>query len=979
MRIFFQASRLPDIMILRVQRSLTTIGRLVRLFQTSSVYAATGSHSHWRFSRSVDRCFSPIITRLEKRTRQYDGANVSRLEGQLQFKRKWSSKQDNHDNGTYTWARTRQNKKYRGRSSKLQSLQNVSKGSHVQECKAGTDGRPAVTQDISDIDQQYFGTVLEIPQNVRDLSHDKVMQDNKLCNHDNKIDELGMVNSGNNEPLQSDSSEIDQQYFGSYSESGFAAGNTRSTMSASQSKAQSFLEINDDFDNEIDKQYFGTGWTFDEKGRDTVSDKPKKKLQPPRRVETESTMFVDSSFEEDSILQAEMDVDVDKLERNIIKRMKQLLQSKGDLTVYQRNSDAKESVLSENGETLHKDFDYLSKDMHRETDIDELPTYISDMLFQRFTRQQGRTENELRVGSIQSEILEDDIVEVLKSLKKKRQPIRKPILAGAKKIFGTPDQSIAKSVLPCCGCGAVLHCQDIAEPGYLPSEKFRRLDEFELTKTLCQRCWLLTNHQLALNVNVKPEDFRKILSKIRDKNAMVICMIDLMDFPCSIFPNLRDVIGDNKPVMILGNKIDLLPKDSPKYLDHIRTKVLQECVTAGVAPMHKIKHIGLISAKSGFGIEDFITRLQQIWRNRGDVYLVGCTNVGKSSLFNQLLRSDYCKTKVSDIVQRATISIWPGTTLNLLKFPTLSPNPQRMAQRLKRLEDERKAMRKKMKEAKRFSTKDIPFDYDAYVRGNIGQTFEPSKDMKQAELGFDVGNNPFLLEVVDPNNPGKKSQPVPWKSSEMPELLHPNELLQAKWFYDTPGVINDNQILSKLNTQELSYVVPSRVLLPQTIQIKPSQVMFLAGLGRLDYIQGDEPILLTIFASHHLPIHLFDIDQADQIYEEHVGKELFKVPIGDKWRMASFPDLEGKDITIDGIGWTESSADIVFSSAGWAAVTLGNEMRVELKAYTPAGLGCFVRQPSLLPFAVNLRGRRERQHDRRGFYKIDKRKLTKHL
>lgn len=51
----------------------------------------------------------------------------------------------------------------------------------------------------------------------------------------------------------------------------------------------------------------------------------------------------------------------------------------------------------------------------------------------------------------------------------------------------------------------------------------------------------------------------------------------------------------------------------------------------------------------------------------GDVYLVGCTNVGKSTLFNTLLQSDYCKVKAGDLLQRATISPWPGTTLNLLK------------------------------------------------------------------------------------------------------------------------------------------------------------------------------------------------------------------------------------------------------------------------------------------------------------------------
>jgi ribosome biogenesis GTPase A len=51
----------------------------------------------------------------------------------------------------------------------------------------------------------------------------------------------------------------------------------------------------------------------------------------------------------------------------------------------------------------------------------------------------------------------------------------------------------------------------------------------------------------------------------------------------------------------------------------------------------------------------------------GDVYILGCTNVGKSTLFNALLQSDYCKVQAVDLIQRATTSLWPGTTISLLK------------------------------------------------------------------------------------------------------------------------------------------------------------------------------------------------------------------------------------------------------------------------------------------------------------------------
>ena len=41
--------------------------------------------------------------------------------------------------------------------------------------------------------------------------------------------------------------------------------------------------------------------------------------------------------------------------------------------------------------------------------------------------------------------------------------------------------------------------------------------------------------------------------------------------------------------------------------------------------------------------------------------------MGKSTLFNVFLQSDLCKVQAVDLIQRATVSAWPGTTLNLLK------------------------------------------------------------------------------------------------------------------------------------------------------------------------------------------------------------------------------------------------------------------------------------------------------------------------
>ena len=250
--------------------------------------------------------------------------------------------------------------------------------------------------------------------------------------------------------------------------------------------------------------------------------------------------------------------------------------------------------------------------------------------------------------------------------------------------YGTSNPDIPISKIPCGGCGALLHCQNTSVPGYLPSEIFSGKTKHELRGKICQRCRFLREHNVALNVQIKPEDYPKVLSVIQDKIAIVILVVDLLDFPCSIWPGLLDIIGLKRPVLVVGNKVDLLPKDSPGYLDGIKKSLMQSLEQSDLKRAN-VKDVCLVSATTGYGVEQLITKIQSTWGFRGDAYLMGCTNVGKSSLFNALIQSDLCKTQAVDLLERATVSPWPGTTLNLLKFPLLRPTGTRLTDRIQRL------------------------------------------------------------------------------------------------------------------------------------------------------------------------------------------------------------------------------------------------------------------------------------------------------
>ena len=243
------------------------------------------------------------------------------------------------------------------------------------------------------------------------------------------------------------------------------------------------------------------------------------------------------------------------------------------------------------------------------------------------------------------------------SRKAKRE--KKHVVRGEHKVHGTPDADQPASSTCCSGCGALLHCTAPEVAGYLPSEKFKELTrEDRLKKSVCQRCYLLVHHQKALTVEMSKEDYRNVVQGIKSHKALVLLIVDLLDLPDSIVPDLTDLVGRNKQIVVLGNKIDLLPKDAENYLQRIKRRLSQYCNEAGISG--NIKDVHLISAKTGYGIENLISSLQKSWKYKGDVYLVGTANAGKSTLFNTLLDSDYCKSKGTDVIHKATISPWPG-------------------------------------------------------------------------------------------------------------------------------------------------------------------------------------------------------------------------------------------------------------------------------------------------------------------------------
>ena len=92
-----------------------------------------------------------------------------------------------------------------------------------------------------------------------------------------------------------------------------------------------------------------------------------------------------------------------------------------------------------------------------------------------------------------------------------------------------------------------------------------------------------------------------------------------------------------------------------------------------------------------------------------------------------------------------------------------------------------------------------------------------------------------------------------------------------------------------------------------------------------------------------------------------------QLPLSFEERGTPFPMLEHQEIILRGLGWKKSAADVILSSTGWVAVTVGGEDGVKLRVHTPKGKGIYIRQPALFDEAVNQRGKRERYGNRTAF------------
>lgn len=208
---------------------------------------------------------------------------------------------------------------------------------------------------------------------------------------------------------------------------------------------------------------------------------------------------------------------------------------------------------------------------------------------------------------------------------------------------------ISKDAEACAGCGVKLQTEDQDKLGYVPQQALSR------TPIICQRCFRIKNYNEVSGTTLNQDDFLKLLSHVGSTKSLVVNIVDIFDFEGSLISGLSRFVGDN-PVVLVVNKIDLLPKVT--NFNKIVNWVRKQAKEFGL----KVVEVVLCSAKQNLGFDRVIQALDE-FRDGRDIYVVGATNVGKSTLINRLIR-DY-----SDLDAELTTSHYPGTTLDLVKIP----------------------------------------------------------------------------------------------------------------------------------------------------------------------------------------------------------------------------------------------------------------------------------------------------------------------
>lgn len=189
----------------------------------------------------------------------------------------------------------------------------------------------------------------------------------------------------------------------------------------------------------------------------------------------------------------------------------------------------------------------------------------------------------------------------------------------------------------CLGCGSVLQTEDTNGIGYTK----------DINNNLCERCFRIKHYNDYKLVSKSNEDYIDILRSI-NKDSLVVLVVDLFSIPKKLNEISKYIDND---ILLVLTKRDILPlsvydENLIKYFSQYNLNIVDTII---------------ISSMKNYNFDLLLDKINY-YKKDNNVYIVGYTNAGKSTMINKLL---YNYTDIKPII---TTSILPSTTIDSIEI-----------------------------------------------------------------------------------------------------------------------------------------------------------------------------------------------------------------------------------------------------------------------------------------------------------------------